>query len=80
MQVLVFSPFLPGSVYFAEPNTIWSFTRFSSPLLQSGDGSFAFVIIALTATVAYDSKPVSEAFVAWIDLVLFLPVWTVYDS
>ena len=72
MQVLVFSPLLPGSVYFAEPNTIWRFTRFSSPLLQSGDGLFAFVIIALTAIVAYDSKSVSKAFVAWIDLVLFL--------
>ena len=72
MQVLVFSPFLPGSVYFAEPNTIWRFTRFSSPLLQSGDGLFAFVIIALTTIVAYDAKPIVKAFLAGIDLVLFL--------
>ena len=72
MQTLVFSPFLPGSVYLAEPNTIRRFTRFSSPLLQSGDGLFAFVIIALTAIVAYDAKPIIKAFLAGIDLVLFL--------
>ena len=72
MQVLVFSPLLPDSVYFAEHNTIWRFARFGSPLLQSGDGLFEFVIIALTVTVAYDAKPIIEAFNAWIDFVLFL--------